>query len=987
MATAVEKDGLAIPLIDFSTFLSGDSTSKKQTAQAILHAFQTSGFVYLSNHGIQNPTVETAFQKSASFFDRSQEQKDALSWYSPEANRGYTAHGREKVTQLVDKNAVEALRAAVPDLKESLEIGRDDEEGMPNMWPSGDEEADVFKEIMLAFFDECKDLHTSVMRALALGLGIEESWFDGFTDRGDNTLRLLHYPSVSKDVFRKNEMQVRAGSHTDYGSITLLFQDSRGGLQVESPNGTFVDATPIPGTIVVNAGDLLARWSNETIKSTTHRVVEPPPKPEPQSLSLNRNFQAPLSKSQILVILDEADAKTASKVKPVQPTPRTARTHSNETAPPMASSANTPAKTESPNPGCGPQDSSEDSTLYHLPTKEQLAAAFELHVLDKDGKKHNFGELCHNGSEGVERNLVVFIRHWFCGVCQSYISALSSSIPPTALSALSPPTRLTIIGCGADSLIPQYLKTTSCPYTLYTDPTASLYKIFNFGRTLEMGKEPGYLKGKNMWELSWGGMMQTIRTGWKARGGGDWMQVGGEFLFVREKETGDEEWRCKYGGYISSEDANKHFTQNANLTLTSTTLTSIPGTKRTSTNSPGPQDTMLYHDIQNSLPAGMATSTNTTIKNEIMPPGPPELDFLEKREKRDEEKKSLVGEQVKELNKELGTLKAQDSESNSAISKVPATPPNPFYEIRQTPDKGISIFAKAPIPRGTLILAEKPLMRITQAHYMAEHVDEAVEKLTAKDKKKYWSLSSAHGQDRSRYPSRIHPDVPEHEKSRIRQQHEARTGSSPTAFSIFMTNAMECHTGAAIFEIAARFNHSCIPNAFFSWNTTTNEERIYASHAIEAGEEITLSYVDPFYEPLQRKWELQHYGFACGCLACVNLDDEESFGANSRERRFRLAGLEERSTYPETFKEALMGKIEIAAVMREEGLSGACLGDTLSYLSIARLVANNNPPDFKFALTAATQALDVYTTCLGADSEKAIEAAKSARAFKKQIDK
>jgi isopenicillin N synthase-like dioxygenase len=71
-------------------------------------------------------------------------------------------------------------------------------------------------------------------------------------------------------------MQVRAGEHTDYGSITLLFQDDRGGLQVKSPNGTFVDATPIPGTVVVNAGDLLARWSNDTIKSTLHRVVEPP---------------------------------------------------------------------------------------------------------------------------------------------------------------------------------------------------------------------------------------------------------------------------------------------------------------------------------------------------------------------------------------------------------------------------------------------------------------------------------------------------------------------------------------------------------------------------------------------------------------------------------------------------------------------------------------------------------------------------------------
>jgi isopenicillin N synthase-like dioxygenase len=138
-----------------------------------------------------------------------------------------------------------------------------------------------------------------VMRAIALGMGIQESWFDEFTDAGDNTLRLLHYPGVSKRIFRRDDgqLQVRAGEHSDYGmykwrynqaqyakvtigSITLLFQDVRGGLQVRSPKGTFVDATPIEGTIVVNAGDLLARWSNDTIKSTKHRVVEPSPKPE-----------------------------------------------------------------------------------------------------------------------------------------------------------------------------------------------------------------------------------------------------------------------------------------------------------------------------------------------------------------------------------------------------------------------------------------------------------------------------------------------------------------------------------------------------------------------------------------------------------------------------------------------------------------------------------------------------------------------------------
>lgn len=160
-----------------------------------------------------------------------------------------------------------------------MEIGRDDEAGKPNRWPDGfDEEGKLFRADMTDFFQRCMKIHMQVMRAVAMGLGLDENWFDGYTDRGDNTLRLLHYPAVEKKAFHREDglEQVRAGVHSDYGSITLLFQDQRGGLQVLSPSGTFVDATPIPGTIVVNAGDLLARWSNDLIKSTKHRVVEPP---------------------------------------------------------------------------------------------------------------------------------------------------------------------------------------------------------------------------------------------------------------------------------------------------------------------------------------------------------------------------------------------------------------------------------------------------------------------------------------------------------------------------------------------------------------------------------------------------------------------------------------------------------------------------------------------------------------------------------------
>ncbi|KAF9893254.1 hypothetical protein FE257_011684 [Aspergillus nanangensis] len=275
VTTGVEKDDLVIPVIDFGPFLEGTPADKHTVAMSVINAFKTSGFLYLKQHGVPPSVVSEVFGSSARFFARPQNQKDSLCWTTPQSNRGYVRMGKEKLT-LPDDNDIEALRA-VADIKETMEIGRDNVEGLPNRWPEHlDDEGKNFKETMLSFFDTCKALHTEVMRAIALGMSLPDDYFDNYVDRGDNNLRLLHYPSVSKEVFEKNPLQVRAGEHSDYGSITLLFQDRRGGLQVRSPKGTFVDVTPIADTVVVNAGDLLARWSNDLIKSTRHRVVEPP---------------------------------------------------------------------------------------------------------------------------------------------------------------------------------------------------------------------------------------------------------------------------------------------------------------------------------------------------------------------------------------------------------------------------------------------------------------------------------------------------------------------------------------------------------------------------------------------------------------------------------------------------------------------------------------------------------------------------------------
>lgn len=157
-----------------------------------------------------------------------------------------------------------------------MEIGREGIEGQPNQWPDQfDKDGKDFKETMQSFIEALNTLHKQIMQAIAFGMTLPENYFDKFVSANDNNLRLLHYPPVKKGVFENNPNRVRAGEHSDYGSITLLFQDHHGGLQVRSPKGTFVNADPIGDSIVVNAGDLLARWSNDTVKSTRHRVVEP----------------------------------------------------------------------------------------------------------------------------------------------------------------------------------------------------------------------------------------------------------------------------------------------------------------------------------------------------------------------------------------------------------------------------------------------------------------------------------------------------------------------------------------------------------------------------------------------------------------------------------------------------------------------------------------------------------------------------------------
>jgi len=179
------------------------------------------------------------------------------------------------------------------------------------------------------------------------------------------------------------------------------------------------------------------------------------------------------------------------------------------------------------------------------------------------------------------------------------------------------------------------------------------------------------------------------------------------------------------------------------------------------------------------------------------------------------------------------------------------------------------------------------------ADYLQEDIQAAFDKLTPLDKELYFSLHSGHGQDPKHWPSQIHPTVEGKERTRIEQQHAARTGKEPSLISIFQTNCMEMNKGAAVFPHAARFNHACSPNACFTWNAGIGKETIHMMNDVKAGDEITLSYCDMLHDKALRSWELKHYGFSCDCPACTGDDDDvNTFAHQSAERRFRLQELE-----------------------------------------------------------------------------------------------
>lgn len=270
----------SLPVIDFSRWLKGSPDDKKQLAHDLAEACRREGFIYVVNHGVSDDLLDEAFSWSKKLFDLPEDKKMlAPHPPGPDVHRGYSWPGLEKVSQYVhqdgaDSDDEDAQLRQVQDCKESYEIGSETFADQPNQWLP-EEVLPGFREFMTSFYWSCFGTAKELLKAIAVGIGLDDEEFLLRYHSGENNqLRLLHYPPVETEKLSSNAL-ARMPAHTDWGSITMLFQDDCGGLQVEKVNqpGEFVEATPIKGALVMNVGDLLMRWSNGKRKKLQIPVI------------------------------------------------------------------------------------------------------------------------------------------------------------------------------------------------------------------------------------------------------------------------------------------------------------------------------------------------------------------------------------------------------------------------------------------------------------------------------------------------------------------------------------------------------------------------------------------------------------------------------------------------------------------------------------------------------------------------------------------
>jgi isopenicillin N synthase-like dioxygenase len=255
---------MAIPVVDLSEF-SGGAAQKASFVSALGKAYEEVGFVAVKNHGIPDGTIDGLYKNTTAFFNLPQPVKREYEITGLAGQRGYTSFGKEH-----------AKGSAAPDLKEFFQFGQTVEDGDPIRKEYPDnvtvKELSGFNPVFSDAYRSFEGSGTLLLRAIALYLDLDEHFFDPYIHNGNSILRAIHYPPITTEP----KSAIRAEQHEDINLITLLIGASADGLEILSKQNEWVPVTSLPEQIVVNVGDMLQRLTNNKLKSTTHRVVNPP---------------------------------------------------------------------------------------------------------------------------------------------------------------------------------------------------------------------------------------------------------------------------------------------------------------------------------------------------------------------------------------------------------------------------------------------------------------------------------------------------------------------------------------------------------------------------------------------------------------------------------------------------------------------------------------------------------------------------------------
>lgn len=253
-----------IPSVDLRDFLSDDAARKQKFVNEIGKAYEDIGFVALKGHFLDDALVKELYGEVKNFFDLPVETKQKYEIPGIGGQRGYVGFGKE---------TAKGFKKA--DLKEFWHFGQylAENSKYTNVYPDNVTVAEVpkFNEVGKKAYQMLEKTGKYILRALALYLGLNEFYFDQYIAEGNSILRPIHYPPITQEP----EDAVRAAAHGDINLITLLMGAQGRGLQVQNHDGEWIDAIAQPDELMINVGDMLSRHTNNKLKSTIHRVVNP----------------------------------------------------------------------------------------------------------------------------------------------------------------------------------------------------------------------------------------------------------------------------------------------------------------------------------------------------------------------------------------------------------------------------------------------------------------------------------------------------------------------------------------------------------------------------------------------------------------------------------------------------------------------------------------------------------------------------------------